>query len=84
MALIITDDCNGCSACEAECPNSAISELDGLYVIDPSKCTECVGHYDESQCVLVCNVECIVPDSKHRETKSELQEKYQRLADDAA
>lgn len=79
MALIITDDCNGCSACEPECPNSAISELDGLYVIDPNKCTECVGHYDESQCVLVCAAESIIVDPKYRETNDELLKKYQQL-----
>lgn len=79
MALMITDDCNGCTACEPECPNSAISEVDGLFTIDPDKCTECVGHHDESQCVLVCSVECIVPDPRRQESKDELQEKYQRL-----
>lgn len=84
MALIITDDCNGCSACEPECPNSAITELDGLYVINPDKCTECVGHYDESQCVLVCPVESIIGDPKHRETKDELLQKYQHLTAESA
>ena len=80
MALMITDDCNGCSACEPECPNSAITEKDGLYVINTEKCIECVGHHDESQCVLVCPVECIVPDPKHQESKEELLQKYEQLA----
>ena len=44
---------------EPECPNEAISQGEEIYVIDPSKCTECVGHYDEPQCVQVCPVDCI-------------------------
>ena len=30
-----------------------------IYQIDPDKCTECVGHFDEPQCVQVCPVACI-------------------------
>ena len=30
-----------------------------IYVIDPAKCTECVGHFDTPQCVEVCPVDCI-------------------------
>nr|WP_272897774.1 4Fe-4S binding protein [Bellilinea caldifistulae] len=41
MAYVITDDCIQCGACEAECPEGAISEVDGLYVIDASKCQDC-------------------------------------------
>lgn len=54
MALRITDDCISCGACEAECPVGAISEGDDHYVIDPNKCVECVGHFDEQQCASVC------------------------------
>jgi ferredoxin len=46
MALIITDECINCDVCEPECPNNAISQGDEIYIIDPDKCTECVGHYD--------------------------------------
>ena len=59
MALIINEECIACSACVDECPNEAISEGDPIYVIDPNKCTECVGFYDEPQCVTVCPVEAI-------------------------
>ena len=53
--------CTACSACEPECPNVAIREKGGTYVIDPKKCTECEGHYDEPQCIAVCPVDgCIV------------------------
>ena len=43
MALIITDECINCDVCQPECPNDAISQGETIYVIDPGKCTECVG-----------------------------------------
>jgi ferredoxin len=76
MALIITDECINCDVCEPECPNSAISQGDEIYVIDPNLCTECVGHYDEPQCQQVCPVDCIPLDPEHKETKEELHQKY--------
>ncbi len=79
MALLINDECVNCGVCEPECPNEAISEGEDIYVIDPDKCTECVGHYDEPQCVDVCPVDCIPVDPDHTETKEELQAKYDRL-----
>ena len=54
MALKITEECINCGACEPECPNEAISVGDPIYVIDPLRCTECVGAEDEPQCKLVC------------------------------
>jgi ferredoxin len=59
---VVPSNCTGCSACEQECPNDAISEKDGLCIIDPSKCTECIGHYDTQQCVAVCPMDAIVID----------------------
>jgi ferredoxin len=79
MALVITDECINCDVCEPECPNSAISQGDQVYVIDPDLCTECVGHFDTPQCVAVCPVECILPDPARAETRDELREKYRRL-----
>jgi ferredoxin len=79
MALIITDDCINCDVCEPECPNEAIFEGAEIYEIDPSKCTECVGHYDEPQCQVVCPVDCIPLDPDNEETKEELQAKYEKL-----
>ena len=79
MALMITDECINCDVCEPECPNNAISQGEEIYVIDPAKCTECVGHFDESQCVAVCPVDCIVPDPNHAESKDQLNEKFLRL-----
>ncbi len=79
MALLINEDCINCAVCEPECPNNAISAGDDLFVIDPDKCTECVGHFEESQCIEVCPVDCIVIDPNHTETKDQLQEKFTRL-----
>ena len=79
MALMITDECINCDVCEPECPNEAISQGDEIYVIDPNKCTECVGHYDEPQCVQVCPVDCIPKDPAHAESEDQLWAKYERL-----
>ncbi len=78
MALIIQEDCTCCDVCVIECPNEAITE-DDPYVIDPAKCTECVGAHEEPQCQVVCPVECIFPDPSHPETKEQLNIKYQAL-----
>ena len=79
MAYIITEECINCGACEPECPNDAITAEDEIYVIDPNKCTECAGHYDESQCAAVCPVDCCVPDEDRKETREQLMAKYERL-----
>ena len=79
MALLITDECINCDVCELECPNDAISAGEEIYVIDPGKCTECVGHFDEPQCQKVCPVDCIPLDPERSETKEELQQKYLQL-----
>ncbi len=62
MATMITEECINCGACEPECPNEAISEGDDVYIINPARCTECVGHFDEEQCAAVCPVDCCVSD----------------------
>ncbi|MBO1516767.1 YfhL family 4Fe-4S dicluster ferredoxin [Psychrobacter halodurans] len=79
MALFITDECINCDVCEPACPNEAISEGDDIYVIDPDLCTECVGHFDEPQCVVICPVDCIPKDPDHVETESDLLAKYKRI-----
>ena len=47
MALLITDQCINCDVCEPECPNAAIAAGEEYYVIDPARCTECVGSRSE-------------------------------------
>ena len=79
MALLITDDCINCDLCEAECPNDAITQGEDYYEIEPSKCTECVGHFTESQCTEVCPIECIIIDKDNIETKEQLINKYSIL-----
>ncbi len=79
MALIITDECINCDVCEPECPNGAISMGELIYEIDPSKCTECVGHFNEPQCVVVCPVNCIPKDPEHAETRYELLIKFEQM-----
>ena len=79
MALMITDECINCDVCEPECPNDAITQGDTIYEIDPNKCTECVGHYDTPQCVVVCPVDCIPMNPEVVESKEQLQAKYEKL-----
>ncbi len=83
MSLIITDDCINCDVCEPECPNSAISQGEEIYEIDPNLCTECVGHYDEPQCVQVCPVDCIPLDANNVESQDELMDKYKIITGQA-
>ena len=83
MSLIITDECINCDVCEPECPNEAISQGEEIYVIDPNKCTECVGHYDEPQCVQACPVDCIPKDPDHVENEDQLWSKYEKLTGNA-
>lgn len=65
---IVASQCTGCSACEPECPNVAIFEKNGVFAINPKKCTECIGHNDEPQCVAACPVDltCIIDTSYPR------------------
>ena len=94
MAIMITDECISCNACEAECPNTAIyspglayniggTEYAALseehtYIV-PDKCTECVGFYDEPQCIPACPTEAIIADPEHVETKEQLMAKKEHL-----
>ena len=79
MAYKITDECISCGACEPECPNQAIKEGEIIYVIDPDRCTECVGAHASSKCVEVCPVDCCVPDLAKKESKEQLLAKWKKL-----
>jgi ferredoxin len=79
MALMITDLCINCDVCEPECPNGAITQGIEIYEINPALCTECVGHFDTSQCVEVCPVDCIPLDPEHVESQEQLLDKYHRI-----
>jgi ferredoxin len=80
VAYQITEECISCGACEAECKNEAISEGKTVYVVDPEKCTECVGIATSSRCVEVCPIDdCCILDPDHKETKEQLLEKWRKL-----
>ena len=79
MALLINDECINCDVCEPECPNGAITQGDEIYIIEPALCTECVGHFDESQCIVVCPVDCIIIDPDHEEDNDVLMKRYEEL-----
>ncbi len=50
MTYKINEDCIACGACEAECPEGAISQQGDVYVIDAAKCQDC------GACAEVCPV----------------------------
>lgn len=54
MAYKVTDACVNCGACEADCPQGAISEGDGARVIDEGKCISC------GACAATCPAGAIV------------------------
>lgn len=94
MAVLITDECISCNACEVECPNNAIYgagdswllggesraalNSDHTYIAQ-DKCTECVGFYDEPQCIPACPTEAITTDADRQETKEQLMAKKEHL-----
>jgi ferredoxin len=79
MALKITDECIACDACREECPTEAIEENDPIYIIDSDRCTECVGFFDEPQCISVCPVDCIITDPDNIESVEELKYKLKQF-----
>ena len=76
---MITDECINCDVCEPACPNQAIYQGEIIFEIDPARCTECVGHFNEPQCVTVCPVNCIPVNPQYVETKEQLLEKHNQL-----
>jgi ferredoxin len=79
------------------CPNDAIYESQPHFMVNPRKCTECEGDYDDPQCATICPVEeAILAADKSpinplgsltgipRERLLELQEKERLLAAEGA
>lgn len=81
MALMITDECINCDVCEPECPNGAIYQGEQIYEINPDLCTECVGHFNQPQCVDVCPINCIPLNPDVVETQEQLMQKYYQLTE---
>ncbi len=80
MAYKIGEECISCGSCEGVCPNKAINEGESTYVINPDKCTECVGTgKSKPQCASVCPVEAPKPDASHKETREQLLAKWQKM-----
>ena len=94
MAVMITDECIACEACEPECPNTAIYEAGEPYMYEgkehealsdeftyivPEKCTECIGFHDEPQCIEACPTEAIIKDPDNEETEEQLLAKKAHL-----
>lgn len=79
MALMITSACINCDVCEPECPNGAIYAGELVYEINPALCTECVGHFDQPQCIEICPIDCILTDPQFVEPPQVLQLKFLRL-----
>ena len=53
---------------------------DSIYVISYERCTECVGHFTEPQCMSVCPLgDCCVPDPVRPESKTALLERARRI-----
>ena len=69
MSVIIDDTCITCDACLQNCPVNAIVDDEhnplgeSRYYIQPEKCIECVGVYDDPQCAAICpSIGCITWD----------------------
>ncbi len=64
MALEIIETCVNCYACEPLCPNQAIYQASPHFLIDPDKCTECAGDFEDAQCAAICPIEGAILDEE--------------------
>lgn len=69
MSVIIDESCITCDACLQQCPvNAIVNDTDNptgenRYYVQPEKCIECVGIYDDPQCAAICpSIGCITWD----------------------
>jgi ferredoxin len=76
MSVQITNRCVSCGACIWECPANAIIPGAPTPVVLAERCTECYGHFGESQCIVVCPASAIDVIS---EDESALAERYEQL-----
>ena len=73
------DECMQCEYCDTwDC--DIFCDGRAIYIIDPERCTECVGNYNSPRCVEVCPIDdCIFPDPDHKETQEQLLQKRHKL-----
>jgi ferredoxin len=69
MSVIIDDSCITCDACLQNCPvNAIVDDMnnptgESRYYVQPEKCVECVGIFDDPQCASICpSIGCITWD----------------------
>lgn len=69
MAVIIDESCITCDACLQNCPVNAIVDdmnnptRESRYYVQPEKCIECVGVFENPQCAAICpSIGCITWD----------------------
>lgn len=69
MSVIIDDTCITCDACLQQCPvNAIVDDMNNptgnkRYYVQPEKCIECVGVFDDPQCAAICpSIGCITWD----------------------
>ena len=63
MALRIVDSCVNCWACEPLCPSEAILAVKPHFLIDASRCSECLGDFADPQCASICPIEGAIVDA---------------------
>ena len=62
MAYQIVACCVNCWACEPLCPSRAIHAAQPHFLIDVTRCSECVGEFTDPQCVSICPIEGAILD----------------------
>jgi len=76
VSVVITDSCVTCGACIWECPEQAIVPGIARPSVDGDACTECLGWYGESQCVVVCPASAVIV---HPESREQLLTRFRNL-----
>jgi ferredoxin len=80
LAYKIAQECVSCGACRVECPNQAISLGEATFIINPERCTECIGStHAGPRCAEVCPVHSPKPDAAHKDTRDQLLSKWKKL-----
>jgi ferredoxin len=79
MAYKISDKCIACGTCISECPNGAIRDGERISIVNPERCTECVGAFERPECEVTCPIMAPYSDPDYKESREELLEKWKKL-----